>query len=84
MLSLNTFIPFQVFISKFDVIAFFILCDASSHHVALEPIIRSHWPKDCHLDQIVQLVCINVLFWSVKNLLETGDEVCCSLAMYAS
>ncbi|KAG8213450.1 major facilitator superfamily domain-containing protein [Butyriboletus roseoflavus] len=58
-----------------NAVAFVILCDPSTHCVALEPSIGSHRPETRYPNRFNRLVCFNVLLWSVENLLGIGHEV---------
>ena len=58
-----------------NAVAFVILRDASPHCAALESRIGPYRPETCHLDWFVRLVCFNVLFWFIEDLLGIGNEV---------
>ena len=59
----------------FNSVAFVILRDASPHCAALESRIGPYRSKTSHLDWFVRLVCFNVLFWFIEDLLGIGNEV---------
>lgn len=56
-------------------VAFVILRNASPHCTSLESIIGPYRSETCHFSRFMWLVCFNVLFWSLEDLLGIGDEV---------
>jgi len=75
-------LSFHVTSSNLNAVAFVILRDASPHCIALESRIGPYRPKTCHTDWFVRLVCFNVLFWSIEDLLGIGHEVLSSFVTH--